>query len=82
MEVGGPRHAPGRFTPGKGTRYPQYRRLSRREGKISLPPGLDPRTAQPDPSRYTDLAIPAHTPASYLALHSDQELRIKTSHFA
>jgi hypothetical protein len=28
--------------------------------KISLPPGFDPRTAQPLTSRHTDWAIPAH----------------------
>jgi hypothetical protein len=35
---------------------------ARREGcgKISPPPGFDPRTAQPIASRYTDGAIPAH----------------------
>jgi hypothetical protein len=44
-----------------------YRRLggpqgqSGSEGKISAPPGFDPRTVQPVESRYTDLAIPAHT---------------------
>jgi hypothetical protein len=30
-------------------------------GKISPPPGFDPRTVQPVTSRYTDYAIPAHT---------------------
>jgi hypothetical protein len=29
-------------------------------GKISPPPGFDPRTFQPVASRYTDYAIPAH----------------------
>jgi hypothetical protein len=29
-------------------------------GKISLPPGSDPRTVQPVASRYTDWAIPAY----------------------
>jgi hypothetical protein len=47
------------------TRYPLYRRLGRpqewsgRVGKISPPPGFDPRTIQPVASRYTDCAIPA-----------------------
>jgi len=57
---------PDRFNPGKQTRYPLYRRLGgplRRYGrvwKISLPPGWDPRTAQPIASRFTDWAIPTH----------------------
>jgi len=48
----------GRFTPGIETRYPLYRRLDGsqdRSGgmrKICLPPGFDPRTAQPIASRY------------------------------
>jgi hypothetical protein len=50
---------PGRFTPGKETRYPFYRRLGgpqiwyRKVGKILLSPGFDPRTVQPLASRYT-----------------------------
>jgi hypothetical protein len=57
---------PGRFTPGKESRYPLYRRLGGPQGrsgrvrKISPPLGLDPRTVQPVASRYTDWAIPAH----------------------
>jgi hypothetical protein len=57
---------PGRFTPGKETRHPLYRRLGGPQGwsgrvlKISPPPGFDPRTVQPVASRYTDRAIPAH----------------------
>jgi hypothetical protein len=49
---------PGRFTPGKETRYPLYRRLGGPQGrsgrmrKISPPPGFDPRTVQPVASRY------------------------------
>ena len=31
-----------------------------RGGKISLPPGFDPRTVQPVAGRYTDWAITAH----------------------
>jgi hypothetical protein len=58
---------PGRFTPGKETRYPLYRRLggpqvrSGRLRKISLPQGFDPRTVRPVASSYTDYAIPAHS---------------------
>jgi hypothetical protein len=43
---------PGRFTPGKETRYPFYRWLGRPQGrsgrvrKISPPPGFDPLTVQ------------------------------------
>jgi len=65
MEVGGQRHAPAALPPGK-TRYPLYKRLgglngwSERVRKISLPPGFDPRTAQPVASRYVDCANPAH----------------------
>jgi hypothetical protein len=57
---------PGRFTPGKETRYPLYRRLDGSQGrfgrvrKTSPPLGFDPRTVQPVASRYTDYAIPAH----------------------
>ena len=60
--VSGQRHAPAALPPGK-TRYPLYRRLggpqgrSGRVGKISSPPGFDPRTVQPVASRYTDCAI-------------------------
>jgi hypothetical protein len=51
---------PGRFTPGKETRYPMYRKLGGPQGrsgrlrKISPPPGFDPRTVKPVASRYTD----------------------------
>ena len=47
------------FTPGM-TQYQLYRRLGRPQGrsgqvlKISPPPGFDPRTVQPEASRYTD----------------------------
>jgi len=64
MWVGGQRHAPTAWPPGK-TRYPLYRRRGgpqSRSGqvwKISLPPRFDPRTVQPVASRYTDWAIPA-----------------------
>ena len=51
---------PGRFTPGKETRHPLYRRLGGPQGRsgrvrnISPPPEFDPRTVQPVASRYTD----------------------------
>jgi hypothetical protein len=51
---------PGRFTPGKETRYPLCGRLggpqglSERVRKISPPPGFDPWTFQLVASRYTD----------------------------
>ena len=57
---------PGRFTPGKETRYPSHRilrgpqRQSGRVGKILPPLGFDPRTVQPVASRFADRAIPAH----------------------
>jgi hypothetical protein len=65
MRVGGQRHAPAAFPPGK-TRHPLYRRLGGSHGrsgrvrKISPPQGFDPRTVQPVASRYTDWAIRAH----------------------
>ena len=55
---------PGRFTTGKQTRYPLYRRLDWPWGrcgwvrKISPSLEFDPRTIQPLASRYTDSAIP------------------------
>jgi hypothetical protein len=61
--VGGQRHGPAAFHPGK-TRYPLYRRLGGHQGrsgrvwKNSPPPGFDPRTVQPVASLYTDWAIP------------------------
>ena len=63
--VGGQRHAPAAFTPGK-TRYPLYRRVGGPQGrsgwvqKISPPPGFDPWTIQPIASRYTDYTIWAY----------------------
>jgi hypothetical protein len=57
--MGGQRHAPAALPPGK-TRYPLHRRLGGPQGrsgrvrKASPPPGFDPRTVQPVPSRYTD----------------------------
>jgi hypothetical protein len=69
MEVGGQRHALAALFPGM-TRYQLCRRMDGPQGrsgrvrKISHPPGLDPRTVQTGPSRYTDYAVPAHTKAS------------------
>ena len=66
MGVGWSTPRPDRFTPGKETRYPLYRRLGRPQGrsglvlKISPSQGFDPRTVQHVASRYTDYAIPAH----------------------
>ena len=66
---------PGRFIPGKETRYPLYRRLggphgrSGRMGNISSPLGFDLRTAQPVASRYTDGAIPALYLSIYLSIY-------------
>ena len=54
---------PGRFTPGKDTRFPLYRRLGGPQGrsgrvrKISLPPGFDPRIAKPVASRHSTVII-------------------------
>jgi len=53
----------GRFTPGKETRYPLYRKLGRPQGrsgrvrKMSPPPVFDPRTFQPVASSYIDYAM-------------------------
>ena len=50
MGVGGQRHAPTRYTPGKSSRYPLCRILSGSQGrsggvlKISFPPRFDPWT--------------------------------------
>jgi hypothetical protein len=57
---------PGRFTPGKETRCPLYRRLGGPQGRsgqmlrLSPPLGFDPRHVEPVTNRYTDYAIPAH----------------------
>ena len=56
---------PGRFTPGKETRYPLYRRVDGpqdRARKMSPPPGFDRVTPHPVASRYSDWAIPDHLP--------------------
>ena len=56
-----PRH--GRFTPGKETRYPSYRRLGGpqcRPGRLTNilpPPGFEHRTVHPVSSRYTDYDV-------------------------
>jgi hypothetical protein len=56
---------PGRFSPGKETRYPLYRRLCGPQGrsgrvrKISPPLEFDPRTVQPVASHCTVWTIPA-----------------------
>jgi len=60
MGVGGQRPRPGRFTSGKETWYPLYRRLggpkgrSARVRKIPSALGFDPRTFQAVASRYND----------------------------
>jgi hypothetical protein len=67
MEEGGQPHAPAALPPAM-TWYPLYRRLGMPQGryrwvlKIFPPPGFDPRTVQFVASRYTDYAIPAHSP--------------------
>jgi hypothetical protein len=59
---------PGRFTPGKETWYPLYKRLDGAQGrsgrmrKISQPAGFYPQTVQPVASCYTYLAILANVP--------------------
>ena len=59
MGMGGERQSPASLPPGK-TRCLLYRRLGWPQGrfgrvrKTSPPPGLDPRTAQPVASGYTD----------------------------
>ena len=69
---------PGRFTHGKETRYPLYRRLggpqcrSGRVWKISPPLGFDPRTVQPVASSYTEYAIPTHSTAFYYSINCSQ----------
>jgi hypothetical protein len=51
---------PGRFIPGKETRYPSYRRLCGPQGqsewvrKILPPPGFDSQIIKPVVSHYTD----------------------------
>jgi len=64
---GSSKPSPGRFTPGKGTRYPSYRRLGGAEGRsgrvmqISPPPlGIRLPTFQAEASRYNGYATLAH----------------------
>jgi len=62
-----------RFTTGKETRYPLYKRLSdllsqsERFRKISSTPGFNPRTVQSVAIRYTDSHLPH---VKYVTLHS------------
>ena len=62
MWLGGQRHAPAAFTPGK-TRHSLYRKLGGPQGrsgrmrKMSPNPGFEPRTVQPVASLYTDWVI-------------------------
>jgi hypothetical protein len=69
------------FYPQERTRYPFYRRLGGSRGrsgrvrKISHPPGFDPWTVQPVPSRYTDWAIPAHINFIYGVLIVSEKYR-------
>jgi hypothetical protein len=75
MGVGGRRHAPVAFTPGKGpvpivheAGGPQGR--SGRVQKISPPPWFDPQTIQSIASCYTDWAILAlYVSVSYVKLN-------------
>ena len=67
MVVGGQRHVPAALSP-RNRRFAHcignctgLRAVLDESGKISLPPGFDPRTTQRVASRYTDYAIPAHT---------------------
>ena len=59
MGVGGQRNAPAALATGR-SRYPLDRKVGGHQDqsgqvrKISPPPGLDPRTVQPVPSRYTE----------------------------
>jgi hypothetical protein len=67
---------PGRFTPGKETRYPLYRRLGgpqsrfERVRKILSQPGFNPRTVHPVASRYMVYGIPAHNSIAELKKNS------------
>ena len=66
MEVGGQRHTPAAFTPGKDP-VPISQKAGWAPGPVWIgadnltTQGFDPRTFQVVPSRYTDWAIPAHT---------------------
>jgi hypothetical protein len=75
---------PGRFNPGKETRYPLYRRLggpqsrSGRVRKTLPPPVFDPRTVQPVASRRTDRAVNVTTPVITLAVTTYAALSVVT----
>ena len=65
MEVGGQRHAPAAFTPGKDP-VPIVQEAGWAPGPVwtgaenlAPPPGFDPQTVQPVADRYTDYVIPA-----------------------
>ena len=76
---------PDRFTPGKESRYPLYRRLGGPQGwfgrvrKISPPPGFDPRTVQVVASDYTGCAI-GPPPPPFRSCHVKQQTF--TAHFS
>jgi hypothetical protein len=63
MGVGGQRHVPAAFTPGKDP-LPIVQEAGWAPGSVwagaenLAPPGFDPRTVQPVASRYIDWAIP------------------------
>jgi hypothetical protein len=64
MGIGDQRHASAALHRGK-TQYPLYRKLGGPHGRpgqvrqVSPPPGIDPWTAQPLDTSYTDCATPA-----------------------
>ena len=67
LRAGGQHHAPAALPTGK-TRYQLYGRLGGPQGRSGLvrkispsTPGFDPRTVQPEASRYTDCTIWAAT---------------------
>ena len=75
MGVGGQRQAPASL-PTEKTRNPLYTGLGGSQGrpgrirKISLLPGFDPRTVQPEASRNSDWAVAAHAECCvYTHLH-------------
>ena len=63
-----------RFTPGIETRYAFYRRARGPQGsyrlvqKILFPPGLDPKTVQPEASPPTVYAIPSYNTITCIIL--------------
>jgi hypothetical protein len=65
MVVGGQRHAPAAWPPGK-TQHQMYIKLNGPQGrsgrvrKTLSPLGFKPRTVQLKDSRYTDCATPSH----------------------